>query len=264
VVELTDGERWARAELEGLLERRFSPAAVAGFLAASFRRSADVRRARPELARQARRWMAVGAAAWLLPPFYGRARAGLAWWALTSLMLDWHLGMVETPDGRPRPLSGADALTLARAWLVPLAACAPTPAVTGAAALTDVLDGALARRGEPTRAGRDLEGLVDACFGAAALRGALRHGAVAPAAVGAELARLGAGFGYALVVYFGRADAGRVGRYHRVTRAARLTTPVRAAALIAAGLGRRRLASALLAAGSAWSIVSLVYGVRRG
>jgi len=49
-----------------------------------------------------------------------------------------------------------------------------------------------------------------------------------------------------------------------VTRAARKATPVRAAGLIAAGLGRRRLASTLLAAGSAWSIASLVYGVRRG
>jgi phosphatidylglycerophosphate synthase len=260
VVELTDGERWARAELERLVERRFSVAAVVDFLAASFRRSADVRRSRPALARQSRRWMAIGAAAWLLPPFRARARAGLAWWALTSLMLDWHLGMVETPDGRPRPLSGADALTLARAWLVPVAARAPTPAVTGAAALSDVLDGALARRGEPTRAGRDLEGLVDACFGAAALRGALRRGTVAPAAVGAELARLGAGFGYALVVYFGRAEAPD----RRVTRAARLTTPVRAAGLIAAGLERRRVASALLAAGSAWSIASLVYAARAG
>jgi phosphatidylglycerophosphate synthase len=257
---VTEGELWARAELEHLLDRRFSPVAIAGFLDASFRRSADVRRSRPELARQSRRWMAVGAAAWLLPPFRRRARVGLAWWALTALILDWHLGMVETPDGRPRPLSCADALTLARAWLVPVAARAPTPAVIGAAALSDVLDGALARRGEPTRAGRDLEGLVDACFGAAALLGALRRGAVAPAAVGAELARVGAGFGYALVVYFGRAGAPDP----RVTRAARLTTPVRAAGLIAAGLGRRRLASALLAAGSAWSVGSLVYGVRRG
>ncbi|MFL5956925.1 MAG: hypothetical protein ACJ756_05700, partial [Solirubrobacterales bacterium] len=138
-----------------LLERRFSPAAVAGFLAASFRRSAHVRRSRPELARQSRRWMAIGAAA---------------------------------------------------------------------------------------------------------LRGPLRRGAVAPAAVGVELARLGAGFGYALVIYFGRADAPDP----RVTRAARPATPVRAAGLVAAGLGRRRPASALLAAGSAWSIGSLVYGVRRG
>ena len=260
MVALTDGERWARAEFERLLERRFSPGAVAGFLAASFRRSAHVRRSRPELARQSRRWMAIGAAACLLPPFRARARAGLAWWALTSLMLDWHLGMIETTDGRRRPLSGADALTLARAWLVPVAARAPTPAVMGAAALSDVVDGALGRRGEPTRAGRDLEGLVDACFGAAALRGALRRGAVAPAAVGVELARLGAGFGYALAIYFGRAEAPDP----RVTRAARPATPVRAAGLVAAGLGRRRRASALLAAGSAWSIGSLVYGVRRG
>jgi phosphatidylglycerophosphate synthase len=173
-------------------------------------------------------------------------------------MLDWHLGMVETPDGRPRMLSGADALTLARAWLVPVATEDPSPLVTGGAVLSDVLDGALARRGEPTRAGRDLEGLVDACFGAAALRGALRRDAIAPAAAAAELARVGAGFGYALVVYFGRADAPDA----RVIRAGRITTPVRAAALLAAGLGRRRLASALLAAGSVWSVGALAIALR--
>ena len=47
--------------------------------------------------------------------------------------------------------------------------------MTAAGAISDVLDGVLARRSGPTRAGRDLEGLVDACFGAAALRGALRR-----------------------------------------------------------------------------------------
>ncbi|MFL5835761.1 MAG: hypothetical protein ACJ76K_04135 [Solirubrobacteraceae bacterium] len=259
MVALTDGERWARAELERLLERRFSPAAVAGFLAASFRRSAHVRRSRPELARQSRRWMAIGAAAWLLPPFRARARAGLAWWALTSLMLDWHLGMIETTDGRPRPLSGADALTLAR-----LARPRRRPRAD-------------ARRHRRRRAQRRRRRCAGAAGRADARRarprgprrrllrrrrpaGRLRRGAVAPAAVGAELARLGAGFGYALVIYFGRADAPDP----RVTRAARPATPVRAAGLVAAGLGRRRPASALLAAGSAWSIGSLVYGVRRG
>ena len=107
MVELTEGERWARTELERLIDRRFSPAAVAGFLAASFRRSADIRRARPELARQARRWMAIGAAAWLLPPFRARARAGLAWWPLVSLMLDWHRG--RAAGARPlRPAAAHD------------------------------------------------------------------------------------------------------------------------------------------------------------
>ena len=39
-----------------------------------------------------------------------------------ALMVDWHLGMVETEAGQPRPLGPADAATLTRAWLVPLAA----------------------------------------------------------------------------------------------------------------------------------------------
>jgi len=39
-------------------------------------------------------------------------------------MLDWHLGMAEGGDGRPRErLSPADAITLARFWLVGRRAC---------------------------------------------------------------------------------------------------------------------------------------------
>ena len=124
-----------------------------------------------------------------------------------AVMLDWHLGMFETEDGRPRNLGAADALTLARAWLVPVALDAPTPLVCLAAAATDALDGPAARRAGPTRAGRDLEGLVDACFAAAALRGARRRGWLGRAPVAGELARIGAGFAYAVGVWFGRAAA---------------------------------------------------------
>ncbi|HEX2086140.1 MAG TPA: hypothetical protein VHF89_10695, partial [Solirubrobacteraceae bacterium] len=170
---LTDGERWARQELERLLAGRFRPAAVARFLRASLDRSAKVRAERPELAAQSRRWMAAGALAYLAAPGVDRGPA-LAWWGATALMLDWHLGMLETPDGRPRPLGAADALTLTRAWLVPVAARRPAPAVCAAAGLTDVLDGPLARAAGPTRAGRDLEALVDACFATAALSGLAR------------------------------------------------------------------------------------------
>jgi hypothetical protein len=256
---LTEGELWAREQLELLLRARFTPPAWVRFLAASFRRSAQVRAARPEHARRAYAWLATGAAAWAglavvgAQPFRRRARAGLTWWALVALMLDWHLGMLETEDGRPRPLAAADALTLARAWLAPVALDSPTPAVCALAAATDALDGPLARRAQPTRAGRDLEGLVDASFGAAALRGALRRGWIAPAAASAELARLGTGFAYGLVVYFGRAEAPDP----RVTRAARATTPIRAAALLVAGTGRRRLAGSLLAGASLASMAAI-------
>lgn len=253
--ERTEGERWTRAELEALLARTFSPPAVARFLWNSSVRSAEIRRERPALARRAWGWMAIGAVAWL--PFR-RRRAGLAWWALTAVMLDWHLGMIETEGGEPRNLSGADALTLARAWLVPVALDAPTPLVCATAAATDVLDGRVARRVGTTRAGRDLEGLVDTCFAAAALRGARRRGWLGRRVVAAELARLGAGFGYALFVYFGRAQAPPDDLLH----AARASTALRVAGLTLAGTGRRREADALMVTGSAASLALLVRAAR--
>jgi hypothetical protein len=256
---LTEGERWAREELERLKAARFSPGAVARFLGASGARTNAVRRSRPELARQAWEWMAAGGAAWAglavagVQPFRRGARGGLAWWGATAVMLDWHLGMVETEDGRPRPLGAADALTLGRAWLVPVAADRPSPLVCAAAGASDVLDGRLARAAGPTRIGRDLEGLVDFAFAVAALRGARRRGWIGRGTVAAELTRLGAGLGYALWVYFGRADAPDPA----VTRAARITTPVRVAGLVVAGAGRRRLADALIVAGSACSVAAV-------
>jgi len=265
----TEGERWTRAELEALLARRFTPPAVARFLWRSSVRSAAIRRERPELARRAWGWNALGAAAWAAAalagrePFRRRARAGLGWWALTAIMLDWHLGMVETEDGRPRNLGAADFLTLLRAWLVPVALDAPTPAVCALAAATDTLDGPLARRAGPTRAGRDLEGLVDTCFAAAALRGARRRGWLGRRVVAAELARLGIGFTYALGVYFGRARPPADDLLH----AARATTTLRASGLVVAGLGRRREADALMVSGSVVSLALLaraaVAGARR-
>ncbi len=261
---LTEGERWARDQLAALLGARFSPPAIGHFLVASQRRANEVRSARPELGRQAWGWIAVGAGAWLglaavgAQPFRRRVRGGLAWWAACAVMLDWHLGMVETVDGRPRPLGAADALTLTRAWLVPVALDSPTPLVCAVAGATDVLDGRFARAVQPTRIGRDLEGLVDTCFGAAALRAALREKRISRAVVLGELARLGAGFGYALSVYFAQAEAPDP----RVTRAARVTTPVRVAGLIAAGLGRRRLAGALVGGGALWSVAALAAALR--
>ena len=247
-----------------LLGARFSPAAVGRFLAASQRRAAEVRRRRPELGRQSRSWLAAGAAAWALPaaagvePFRSSFRSGLAWWALTAVMVDWHLGMVETEDGRPRPLGPADALTLARVWLVPAALSEPTPLVCAAGFATDVLDGRAARAAEPTRAGRDLEGLADACFAGAVITGLRRGDRIGRTASGAELLRLAAGFSYSLAVYFGRARPPEP----RLTRAARLTTPVRAGGLIAAAAGRPRLGTALVWTGCAWSLALLSTALR--
>jgi phosphatidylglycerophosphate synthase len=254
---LTEGELWARGELQALLDRRFTPRAVAGFLAASKRRAAEVRRKRPELGRQSLAWSAAGGAAWAglavtgIEPYRSHARAGLCWWGLSAVMLDWHLGMLETPDGRPRPLGVADALTLARVWLAPAVLHDPSPSKCAAGFATDVLDGIAARGlGEPTRAGRDLEGLADVCFAGALLMGLRRREALGRTASGAELARLAVGFAYALAVYFGRAEAPDPA----LTRAARLTTPVRATGLAAAATGRRRSGTLLVLGGCLWSL----------
>jgi hypothetical protein len=176
-------------------------------------------------------------------------------------MLDWHIGMLESEDGEPRNLSAADACTLARVWLAPAAADTPRPWMCALAFASDGLDGRLARAAVPTRLGRDLEGLADVAFAAAALRGARRRGWLGRGAAGAELARIALGVGYALLVWFGAARAPDP----RVLHAARVTTPVRAAGLVAAGLGRRRLAGALVIAGAAWSgLATAAAAARRG
>lgn len=256
---LTEGERWVRVELQELLDARFSPVAVTRFLARSQRRANAVRRARPELARQEAVWLAAGAGACLVAP-----GASLRWWAASGLMLDWHLGMLESPEGVPQPLGPADALTLTRAWLAPVALRDPSAAVVACGWATDVLDGmaARARMGGcgPTRAGRDLEGLVDACFAAAVLVGLRRQGRLGAGPVALEVGRVGLGFGYAVAVWFGRAAPPD----RDVLGAARATTALRAAGMLAAAVGRRRGADALLAAGSVLSLALLGAHVRRG
>jgi phosphatidylglycerophosphate synthase len=175
---LTDGERWTAEALGALRAGNYRPAAWSRFIRASLERSRSSRLARPQLARQARRWATIGAAGWLTactllrrprgprPPLIG----GLIWWWTVWRMLDWHLGMAEGGDGVPRRrLSPADAATLTRFWLVPLTVAvrraprglAATIAIGG---LTDACDGQLARRHGRTRLGRDLDTTADLCF----------------------------------------------------------------------------------------------------
>ena len=241
MTELTDGERWTRAALARGRAGGWRPGAVAGFLAAAHERSALDRRARPELTRQSRRWSAAGAGAWiagaaLAPgPLRRRVVPGLACWAAAAALLDWHLGMVQTPAGVPRRLGAADAATLARVWLAPLAAERAAPAVLIAGFATDVADGRLARRSAPTRFGRDFDGQADAVFVAAAVLGARRAGHLPQWAAIAEAAWLCAGFGRALASYFG---AGAPPPPDRAA-VARTAGPLRAAGLVAAGAGHR-------------------------
>ena len=261
---LTAGEVWARDQLERLRAAGFTPRATARFLAASRRRAREQRTARPATARRMRAWIALGAGAWAAlalarrEPFASRTRSFVAWWALTWLMLDWHIGMLETEDGTPRNLGRADACTLVRVWLVPAAAGAPRPWMCALALASDGLDGALARRDGPTRIGRDLEGLADAAFAAAALRGAVRRGWLGRPAATAELARIALGIAYSTAVWFGRARAPEA----RVLHAARAATPLRAGGLVAAGLDRRRLADGLVSAGALTSALATAAAVR--
>jgi phosphatidylglycerophosphate synthase len=260
---LTDGERWAREQLALLRDGGFTPRASARFLAASQRRANAQRAARPATARRMRAWIAAGGAAWAAlalarrEPFAGATRSFVIWWALTWLMLDWHIGMLETEDGEPRNLGPADAATLLRVWLVPAAAAEPRPWICALALASDGLDGALARRTATTRIGRDLEGLADAAFAAAALRGAVRHDRLGRGAARAELGRIALGVGYSTAVWFGREQ----GPEARVLRAARAATPLRAAGLVAAGLGRRRPADALVVGGALVSALATAAAV---
>jgi len=238
---LTDGERWTRAQLALGRAGGWRPGAVAAFLAAARERSADDRRARPELTRQARRWSAVGGAAWLAGaalgpgPLRRRLVPGLAGWTATAALLDWHLGMVQTVEGELRPLGPADAATLARVWLAPVAAERAAPAVLLAGFATDVADGALARRSAPTRFGRDFDGEADAVFVAAATLGAYRSGHLPGWAAAAEVAWLGVGVARAVTSYFGGGAPPSSAR----AAAARTAGPLRAAGLLATGAGHR-------------------------
>ncbi|HVF78741.1 MAG TPA: hypothetical protein VNA28_10620 [Solirubrobacteraceae bacterium] len=248
-----------------LRRARFSTPAVARFLRESQRRANEQRAARPQTARRMRAWIAVGAAGWAAlafarrEPFARRAHAFAVWWTLTWLMLDWHIGMLESEEGLPRNLGPADACTLVRVWLVPAAADTPQPWMCALAFASDALDGRLARASVPTRLGRDLEGLADAAFAVAALRGARRQGWLGRVPAGTELARIAAGIGYALLHWFGAARAPDP----RVLHAARMTTPIRAGGLVAAGLGHGRLGSALVSAGAVWSGTATAAAVLR-
>jgi phosphatidylglycerophosphate synthase len=261
---MTAGERWAADELLALRAAGFRPPAWRRFLAASFRRSRDTRHARPQLARQARAWSITGLITGLAAGPAAR-RTGVpaphpvawaAWWLVSAAMLDWHLGMLEAADGRPRDrLRAADALTLARIGLAPfIAATRPCQragfiallTITGA---TDLLDGALARRAGPSRLGRDLDTLADLLTRSAAVRAARRAGWLSPGAAELAVARYALPLTVVTATYFrtgGRPPRGRLGE-------TRWTGPALLAGL-ALSPGAPRAGNALIRAAS---IVSL-------
>jgi hypothetical protein len=109
-----------------------------------------------------------------------------------------------------------------------------------------------ARRGacsetSPTRFGRDLEGVVDVAFAAAVLRGSVRQRSLGGPAIALEAGRLASGTLYTARCYFLRAEAPDRDR----ARAGRIATPIRAAGMIVAAVGRRRAAETLVCVAAA-------------
>jgi hypothetical protein len=234
---LTEGERWSRELLDRLRAERFTTAAWRRFFGDGFRRARTTRGRRPELVRQSRRWGAAGLAAAV--PFGLRATASwVLWWA----MIDWHLGMVETSDGRERPLAAADSLTLARLWAAPVVRRHPEPWLVAAGMITDLLDGLLARRAGPTRLGRDFDSNADTLFLDAALRGAAERGVLDRRLLDLERARLLVGAAVTLGSYFGESEPAPTQQNRG------LAAVLAAAGALLAVSGRRRAAEPLIGA----------------
>jgi phosphatidylglycerophosphate synthase len=253
---LTEGELWAAEALLELRRRRYRPTAWGEFIRRSLERAEETRTARPLLAREARRWGAIGAAAWLAACRLARRHssvsvnpwAGLLWWASVWKMLDWHLGMAEGGDGRRRKsLSAADAVTLARFWVVPLAPAVRRsryglPALVVLGGVSDWLDGALARRVGQTRLGRDLDTTADLAFLGSAAAAASAAGRLPRLGAWALGARYGVGTTLALGAEFGRAR-------RPALRARPWGAALRVGGLALASAGSRRAGTAILVTG---------------
>ena len=182
---MTEGELWTQEVLAELKASGFRPQAWVRFIAQSLSFARERRRDRPLEHRATVVLGGLGLAAWVAVAATGRpwlAAAGALWWVLATLMLDWHLGMLETQDGRRVDgLGPANMLTFLRAGTPPavfaLFATSAGIGLLAAAGLSDVLDGWLARRrGETTRLGRWLDGSVDGLVIGAAALGSLQTG----------------------------------------------------------------------------------------
>ncbi len=254
---LTDGERWTARDLATLRHRHYRPGGWVAFLRSSLARSAQARRERPEMARQARVWGAWGAVAWGAACALARGREdfrlrplpGMLWWLAVWRMLEWHLGMAEGGDGHARErLSPADAITLARFWLVPVTAGAARssrglPLLIVVGGLTDWLDGGVSRRTGRTRLGRDLDTTADLAFLSTAAAAARSQGRISPLAYSILAARHTVGVTIALGATFGRVRRPAI-------RARPWGAALRTGGLTLAAAGARRTGTALLIAGS--------------
>ncbi len=245
------GEAWSRDQLAMLRLAGWRPRAWWRLLRASFERAGVVRRERPALARQADAWALAATCATVAAAMGGprRAPAGLLGWSVACwAMLRWHLGMVDR--GR---LAAGDGLTLARLWAGPLVLVLPRGRLVGvvaAAALSDVLDGPLARRAGSTRLGRDVDSAADVAVLVSAC--ARRDLLPAPARLALALRVLAP----ALLTtqrYFAEAQRPAWAQAHDSRQAATPTL----LGLAAAARGSRRTGGALVVAGSALALRAL-------
>jgi cardiolipin synthase len=219
----TEGELWAQQALRELRHGKFAPAAWITFLRASFARAQLRRRQRQQAHREVMALGGAGLVGWIAVGLAGRpalAALGAGWWLLASLMLDWHLGMLERPDGRPlQGLGVANRLTLVRAGVVPLLAVLPPIALAAlllAAGASDVLDGWLARRlDQVSRLGLWLDGSVDGFVLAVAAAAEARSHLLPGWAAAAVLARYLLPWIVVAFAYFVRAEAPRSDNYLR-------------------------------------------------
>lgn len=179
---MTEGEGWTAEQLAELRAARYAPGAWIRLLARSFARARESRADRRRAHRQTLAIGVVGVAPWVVALAAGRpwlALAGALWWLLVTLMVDWHLGMLEDPFGRRLDGLGlANLLSIARAAIVPALVVA-SPALLLAllvpAGITDAIDGRVARaRREESRLGVSLDGCVDGLVVGAAAIGAAR------------------------------------------------------------------------------------------
>lgn len=179
---MTEGEAWTAEQLAELRTARYAPSAWIRFVARSFARARKGRADRRRAHRQTVVLGVAGVAAWSAALAAGRpwlALAGMLWWLLVTLMVDWHLGMLEDPFGRRLDGLGlANLLSIARAAVVPALVVA-SPALLVAllvpAGIADAIDGRVARaRREESRLGLSLDGGVDGLVVGAAAIGVAR------------------------------------------------------------------------------------------
>lgn len=202
---------WTRVVLAELRARRYRPAAWWRFVVESLDRAREQRAPHARAHRETLAIGAVGLGAWCVPAPWHPVGAGVgaAWWVLVVAMLDWHLGMLERPDGRPLERIGLpNLLGLGRLAIVPVVPLVPPSAVAClllVSGATDIADGRIARRrGEETRLGRWLDGAADAALLISAALALSASGVLPVWAAGLVVARHAAQWIGVTFAYFAR------------------------------------------------------------